>query len=419
MENTEFEHQKRAYHNYVKFFTPELLCTNTIYKDLYNTLDKNLELTKASLGDYFFEQLLIVLNNNLSRIENEIDHYVQKNNYNNIQKEHIFYHKPLLENRINELFEEYKLKKKSKTKEEGTITYYDKILKELKIIEIIFHSQMNPDLHLGSGMGLSRYCNKIFIISDVELLKISDYKREYTSRLEQSNNTSLVINELKNIYHQSVELYNFFVNNLLNHPNKKDFFVGEDAEHQITNSTGYYHFINYKVSFCFFEVEQSSEIMSNINSKFFKNGFRYKCKNENLINFCTQLLDFIKLSDVFNYSQTTTRNLDIRQNPFPLIFTGTNNKTFSLFETFTKQHILDKYIDFSFIFQQMKFNGYISDIKHLKFMEWLNENNYITEKEYSDFKIEKSFRSLKKCAFGTRVDLYLKLQKEIIQSNSD
>ncbi|MDI5897908.1 hypothetical protein [Flavobacterium yafengii] len=72
-----------------------------------------------------------------------------------------------------------------------TLTNFDKILKELKIIETIFHSQMNPDLHLGSGIGLPRYCNKIFIVSDIELLKISDYKREYTSRLEQSNNTLL------------------------------------------------------------------------------------------------------------------------------------------------------------------------------------------------------------------------------------
>lgn len=306
MENTEFEHQKSAYDNYVKLFTPELLWTSTIYKDLYNTLHRNLELTKVSMGDYFLEQFLIVLDNNLSKIENEVNDYVQNNNYDNIQKEHIFYHKPLLENRINELFEEYKLKKKSKTKGEETITYYDKILKELKIIEIIFHSQINPDLHLGSGIGLSRYCNKIFIISDIELLKISDYKREYTSRLEQSNNTSLVINELKNIYRQSAELYNFFVTNLLNNPNKKEFFVGEDAEHQIINSTGYYYFINYQVRFCFFEVEQSSEIMSSINSNFFKNSSRYNCKNETLVNFCTQLLDFIKLSEILVENDKTS-----------------------------------------------------------------------------------------------------------------
>lgn len=107
------------------------------------------------------------------------------------------------------------------------------------------------------------------------------------------------------------------------------------------------------------------------------------------------------------------------QNPFDKIFTGSDNKTFVLFETFAKRHVIDKYIDFSFIFQQMKFNGYITDIKHIKFMDWLHQKDYLTDDEYSDFKVEKCFRSLKKCSFGTRVDLYLKLQNDIILSNSD
>ena len=109
----------------------------------------------------------------------------------------------------------------------------------------------------------------------------------------------------------------------------------------------------------------------------------------------------------------------VPENPHPTIFTGIDNKNFTLFETFTKYHVLDKYVDFSFIFQQMKFNGYILDIKHLKFMKWLHENNYLTEKEYFDFQIEKGFRALNKCAFGTRVNLYLKLQGIIILSSSD
>ena len=95
------------------------------------------------------------------------------------------------------------------------------------------------------------------------------------------------------------------------------------------------------------------------------------------------------------------------------------NNGFELFEAFSKLHIIDKYIDFSFLFQQMKFNGYILDIKHVKFMDWLLENEYINSKEHKTFLIEKSFRSLKKCAFGTRVDLYLKLKNSIIPINSD
>lgn len=113
MVDSEFEHQKRAYNNYVKFFTPELQWTNTIYRDLYNILEMDLALTEVSLGDYFFEQYVNDINDNLDRIENEVNAYIQNNNYDKIQKEHIFYHKPILENRINELIREYSSKKAS------------------------------------------------------------------------------------------------------------------------------------------------------------------------------------------------------------------------------------------------------------------------------------------------------------------
>jgi hypothetical protein len=124
-----------------------------------------------------------------------------------------------------------------------------------------------------------------------------------------------------------------------------------------------------------------------------------------------------QLNELEREIQETTINEN--KNPFPKIFSGNDAKTFTLFETFTKQHIIDKYIDFSFLFQQMKYNGYISDIKHINFMNWLKENQYINDNEYSFFIIKNSFRSLKKCAFGTRVDLYLKLEEELIKSHSD
>lgn len=190
----------------------------------------------------------------------------------------------------------------------SNLTNYDKILKELQIIENIFHSQMNPNYDLGSGIGLPRYCNKIFIISDVELLKISDYKREYTSRLEQSNNSSLAINELKIIYSKTVELCEFYLHNLHHHHNKKDFFVGEDARQQIINSTGYYYFMNYTVRFRFFEVEHDSEVMNSISSNIFKNGYTYNCKNITLANYCEQLYDFINISGILVEKQIDSIN---------------------------------------------------------------------------------------------------------------
>lgn len=301
----------------------------------------------------------------------------------------------------------------------NTLTDYDKILKELQIIETIFHSQMNPDFHLGSGMGFPRYCNEIFIISDVELLKISDYKREYTSRLEQSNNTSLVINELKTIYNKSVELYNYFVSNLHNHSDKKEFFVGKDGGQQIIDSTGYYYFMNYTVRFGFFEVEQDSEFMNNIHSTFFKNSFRYNCKNETLVDFCVQLIKFIDLSGVLVENQITSTNPDIKQNPFPNIFVGNNSKAFDIFNDFAKE-VTDSYLDFSFIFQKMKKkeeNLIENRCRHIEFMDWLFENKYISNAVYDNFKEKNSFSS--KAERGMRVTRYYSIKEKYFPVNSD
>lgn len=113
MINNEFEHQQSAYNNYVKIYIPELFWPDTVYKNLYDILEKDLGLTEASLGDYFLEKFCINIYNDLDRIENEVIIYAQNNNYNKTQKEHLFYHKPLLENRINELIQEYSSKKTS------------------------------------------------------------------------------------------------------------------------------------------------------------------------------------------------------------------------------------------------------------------------------------------------------------------
>ena len=117
----DFENQKRAYDNYLKLFYPKLLRTKTIYIDLFNILDRDLDLTKVSLGDYFLAQFINEVNKSLDRIENEVNKYVQHNNIDKTQKEHLLYHKSLLINCVNELMNKnsssivLKENKKSKT----------------------------------------------------------------------------------------------------------------------------------------------------------------------------------------------------------------------------------------------------------------------------------------------------------------
>lgn len=101
--NDEFENQKRAYDNYLKLFYPELLRTKTIYLDLFNILDRDLDLTKVSLGDYFLAQFVSEVNKSLDRIEDEVNKYTQYHNFDKIQKEQLLYHKSYLINCINGL----------------------------------------------------------------------------------------------------------------------------------------------------------------------------------------------------------------------------------------------------------------------------------------------------------------------------
>lgn len=402
MKNTEFEHQSNAYSNYIKFFHPNLQWTETIYKDLYNILSQDLGLTLANLGDFFFEKFIISLNDNLSEIKKKVSDYAQNNNFNDIQREYIFYHEHFLEKRIDELFIEFNLKKKIVEKEELMSTY-DRILKDLKVIEIIFRSQMDPTIHLGSGVGLPRYCNEIFILSDVELLKIGSYKTEYTSRLENSNNKLLLLNELAKIYNSSIMIYNFYVDNLRSHPDKKEIFKGEDAKQQIIGSTGYYKFINYRASFCYFGVEKSE-----IGSIFLQNNFSYNCKNETLVNFCVQLLEFIKLSGIITDSKANSLE---EKNQHRNIFNGNDNKAFNLFDDFAKE-ITDYYPDYSFIFQKMKDEDLISKrVMHKEFMEWLFNNKYINEGCYQMFLDKESFS--KKYDRGMRSTRYYNIKNKI------
>ncbi|WP_281634599.1 hypothetical protein [Flavobacterium luteolum] len=408
MKNAQFEHQSIAYSNYIRFFYPDIQWTETIYKDLYDILSKDIGLTLASLGDYFFEKFIFCLNDNLSEIKKKVGDYAQKNSFNDVQKEYIFYHKQFLEKRIDELFVEFNLKKKIVEKE-GLMSTYDRILKDLKVVEIIFRSQMDPTIHLGSGMGLPRYCNEIFIFSDVELLKIVSYKSEYTSRLENSNNKLLLLNELANIYNLSIAIYNFYVDNLRNHPDKKEIFKGEDARQQIIDSTGYYNFINYRASFCFFGVEKSE-----IGSTFLQNDFSYNFKNETLVNFCVQLLEFIKLSGVIAEGKV---NLLEEKNHHPDIFTGNDNKAFNLFDEFAKE-VTDYYQDYSFIFQKMKDENLIGKrVMHKEFMEWLFNNKYINEGCYQLFLDKESFS--KKYDRGMRPTRYYNIRNKFFLDNSD
>ena len=90
-------------------------------------------------------------------------------------------------------------------------------------------------------------------------------------------------------------------------------------------------------------------------------------------------------------------------------------EAFLIFSDYTEQHVVDEYVDFSYIFQELKEQGLIFSMKHLDFAKWLKENNYINEKIFNKIDEEKGFRSLDKSRSDKRLNAFIKLKEKHIR----
>jgi hypothetical protein len=110
----------------------------------------------------------------------------------------------------------------------------------------------------------------------------------------------------------------------------------------------------------------------------------------------------------------------ISPNPFPSIFNGTDSKAFNVFDDFAKEIITDDFLDFSFIFQKMRKkpeNLINCHIPHLLFMDWLFDNEYITNSVYDNFKDKASFSS--KADTGNRSTRYYFIKDRHFPTDSE
>lgn len=82
------------------------------------------------------------------------------------------------------------------------------------------------------------------------------------------------------------------------------------------------------------------------------------------------------------------------KNPNPNIFT--DYYSYSCFKLYVEYFIVEPYVDFSYLFQRMKEEGYILRVKHRDFIYWLYKNNEITKQSFERFIEQGNFRSLKK-----------------------
>ncbi|GAA5100515.1 hypothetical protein GCM10023210_39120 [Chryseobacterium ginsengisoli] len=76
--------------------------------------------------------------------------------------------------------------------------------------------------------------------------------------------------------------------------------------------------------------------------------------------------------------------------------------TYKQFIKYAIKHIINRFIDYSFIFQKMKHHEIIHNYTHFKYIDWLRDNNFITDKDYEEFVKNAGFRSLSKSSSEQR-----------------
>lgn len=132
---------------------------------------------------------------------------------------------------------------------------------------------------------------------------------------------------------------------------------------------------------CFFDIRQTP-IFYKINN--------FHKEIENSINNESVKL-FVENKKTNNDDAKGTGDLN---NPFPHIFIKT--ETYNNFKTYKERHIIDRYTDYSYLFQRMKFKKLLHYTKHIDFMNWLYEENFISKNALNEFTEHNNFKSLDK-----------------------
>lgn len=69
---------------------------------------------------------------------------------------------------------------------------------------------------------------------------------------------------------------------------------------------------------------------------------------------------------------------------------------FENFKTYIQNHIIEPYVDLSYLFQRLKHEKFIEDIRHLKFAEWLLVKGFISRNIYEDIYTKEGFYAFSK-----------------------
>lgn len=88
------------------------------------------------------------------------------------------------------------------------------------------------------------------------------------------------------------------------------------------------------------------------------------------------------------------------KNPFPDLFK--THKVYLAFEEYSKRHIIEPYIDFSYLFQRLLHEKLIHKHKQKEFAQWILEWKYITDKTYELILDRRGFYTFGNCTSPER-----------------
>lgn len=188
------------------------------------------------------------------------------------------------------------------------ITIFEKIKRELNTIHWIFKSQFEPkstELVFPRIREDGRYCSVIYFRSDIELLKIENYKNYYYKRFESTTNIELIKSELLQLLEKAKFLLDFYNDNLTTKNNIVNETIQSLKIYSVESKsfhTGIILIENVEPQDIFFGYDGS---FYNSDLEWTKRKYNYASNNNELARFCAKLTDFI---EGFNFTQTKNEN---------------------------------------------------------------------------------------------------------------
>ena len=104
----------------------------------------------------------------------------------------------------------------------------------------------------------------------------------------------------------------------------------------------------------------------------------------------------------FDYSaRAKIKFLEGKLNPYPLLFAS--GEVYNDFISYTSNHIIDYYLDFSYLKKRLEAEGLIHKTKDNVFMKIIHDDmGLINKSHYQDYKIKNKLSSLNKSTSASR-----------------